>query len=715
MLEISYNKEENLIYYNKDCLYRILDNYGNLIFQSIKIIGNEKHITLEENFNDYNSMLDYPTNGDFTNYISFKMDNSWVGKTIQFKIKNYSNKCGFLVNKYGSTKLIGQGFGIFESDSIKEYTIPEDIEKIYFMSVGSGSVIFNDKSSSFFTPSKSFYELNGYDKNGKLLETSNSLFTTENKIIFYNNISEDNKLSKTLINSKEYNITFKDNVSITNPVIIINSAYPITFNYCFLPLLNRYYFIDDIVSLNNNLWEIHLIVDVLMSYNSEIRDLDCKVLRQEYNYNVNLYDDKLEFNTKPKIYKIEFDSELELDFNDPTFIVTCANNTFSSPEISQPLYKSPSSGFTGTYFLRKEYAWQLSGKLWTRNIIDAITNMVTQPADAILSINYLPIKYDRLRMWLNYASQLIARDYLKVGGAQIDFEDMSTWGNIYEYAPNGRAYQTKIGEIEIDLRDYGIEEYLFLQKNIDLSVYIPFVGLVPLDNDKFFINGKGNIKIYYLFDFFRCKTIANIKYNDNLMEYHDCDIFYSVPITSGGLSNIVRNVASTALSIATAYQYGLVNKNVVAGQTQIQFLRTQSLANAGSPTMNSYKFNTYKTVKGFSMQSAIQKNPNIINTVGNSVLGVSMNTQHCGTFNGNSWIMKNSDDVSKPYVLMTIPDIIPINNYNYLVGKPSSYSGKLSFLNGFTQVGSVHIKNFNNATIEERNMIEDLLKSGIIL
>ena len=88
--------------------------------------------------------------------------------------------------------------------------------------------------------------------------------------------------------------TLRAPASITDPIIEFNfSDNPEVFskvNYARIETFNRYYFITNIVSTYNNLWEIHMHVDVLMSFADEIKKQVAVVARQEENYNLYLDD-----------------------------------------------------------------------------------------------------------------------------------------------------------------------------------------------------------------------------------------------------------------------------------------------------------------------------------------------------------------------------------------------------------------------------------------
>ena len=83
----------------------------------------------------------------------------------------------------------------------------------------------------------------------------------------YNNESPANKISKsvTLLAALEGQLVNETNV--IAPVIrIYNASFP-AFKYAHIPLFNRYYFLRDVRQIRNDVWEISLESDPLMSFN----------------------------------------------------------------------------------------------------------------------------------------------------------------------------------------------------------------------------------------------------------------------------------------------------------------------------------------------------------------------------------------------------------------------------------------------------------------
>lgn len=105
--------------------------------------------------------------------------------------------------------------------------------------------------------------------------------------------AKNNIVDKTRYLSNQVSISciLREGSSVMSPVIQIETPthivddvevdYDVTkFNYAYIPFFNnRYYFIEDIVSVNNRLWELHLRTDVLYSFAAEIYKSNAIVTR----------------------------------------------------------------------------------------------------------------------------------------------------------------------------------------------------------------------------------------------------------------------------------------------------------------------------------------------------------------------------------------------------------------------------------------------------
>ena len=87
--------------------------------------------------------------------------------------------------------------------------------------------------------------------------------------------SENNRVVKTLTDEKQLSGELRNQTSVLNPSIRIESADNIsTYNYAYISEFGRYYYITDIVSVRTNCWVVSLRCDVLMSYKDEIQSLN---------------------------------------------------------------------------------------------------------------------------------------------------------------------------------------------------------------------------------------------------------------------------------------------------------------------------------------------------------------------------------------------------------------------------------------------------------
>lgn len=71
--------------------------------------------------------------------------------------------------------------------------------------------------------------------------------------------------------------------------------------------------------------------------------------------------------------------------------------------------------------------------------------------------------------------------------------------------------------------------------------------------------------------------------------------------------------------------------------------------------------------------------------------------------------------IKKPYIMITYSQAYMANNYNQQYGYPSNVTTQLSACKGYTRVKEVHVENILVATQEEKDMIQTLLKQGVII
>ena len=123
----------------------------------------------------------------------------------------------------------------------------------------------------------------------------------------YISASPVEKIGKALTAGGSYSCTLKDTTSVLNPVLILKTSDPVyNYNYLYIQEFGRYYFINDIRSVNNNVWEISAHVDVLETYSTAILANSAVIKRQASQYNLYLDDPDFHAYNYERIQTLKF-------------------------------------------------------------------------------------------------------------------------------------------------------------------------------------------------------------------------------------------------------------------------------------------------------------------------------------------------------------------------------------------------------------------------
>lgn len=140
-------------------------------------------------------------------------------------------------------------------------------------------------------------------------------------INFYTCTDPDNVVNKSLGNGSAITGEFKQDGSVTDPVILIRSATVPAGNYVYISDFGRYYYIEKLVNKAKELWELTLHVDVLKTYASAIMNSPCIVAKTAgNNFNLYLPDPNFKCQQNDRIGMVKFPNGF--DVNNPYFYVT---------------------------------------------------------------------------------------------------------------------------------------------------------------------------------------------------------------------------------------------------------------------------------------------------------------------------------------------------------------------------------------------------------
>lgn len=139
--------------------------------------------------------------------------------------------------------------------------------------------------------------------------------------------AERNRVNKSEYLTSRFTMsgTLKKSTSTTNVIIEVEKSNPVMYNYNYMYIaeFKRYYYIDDIVNISNNRWEIHASVDVLYSFKNDILLTSAIIDKTETEKAGNLYLDDGSFVMDSRKYNEvkEFPSGLN---ENGSYILICA-------------------------------------------------------------------------------------------------------------------------------------------------------------------------------------------------------------------------------------------------------------------------------------------------------------------------------------------------------------------------------------------------------
>lgn len=138
------------------------------------------------------------------------------------------------------------------------------------------------------------------------------------------NNSDKTAIDKTISDIAVLSGVLKSDTSIIDPIIVFegNISNYVNCNYMTIPTFGRSYFVNNITSIRNGLFEISAHVDVLSSFKTQIRGNSAIVRRQENEWNLYLNDGSFRVYQNPMVLTKEFSA----GFSAPEFVLAVAGS-----------------------------------------------------------------------------------------------------------------------------------------------------------------------------------------------------------------------------------------------------------------------------------------------------------------------------------------------------------------------------------------------------
>ena len=278
--------------------------------------------------------------------------------------------------------------------------------------------------------------------------------------------------------------------------------------------------------------------------------------------------------------------------------------------------------------------------LWSSDFVDQLLKIFNDPMQAIIGLHKVfatpsisgtgTIKVGYLNSGVS--SNIVGNQYTTVNCGTV---------NLYEYFGNALDYI-----------------------NTDIYLYLPFVGIVPVNTDDVM---RGAINVTYKVDVLTgaCLCSVNVTrdlHGGQLYTYSgNCAVQY--PLSSGSYMGIVSGLLSIAGSVAGTIATG-----------------------------------------GAALPFALGTGASAINSMRTHV-------EHSGNIGGNAGAM----GIKTPYFIIRRPQTAIANNFKSFNGQSQNKYVTLSSCSDYVRVKYVNLENITGATGEELTLIENELTKGVLL
>lgn len=524
-------------------------------------------------------------------------------------------------------------------------------------------------------------------------------------LTLYNLTCEKNVVTKTsyLTNSRLVNGQLEEETDITKPSVLLDTESWIIdvfkYNYAYIPLFKRYYFIDKIVSVRMNVYRIYLSVDVLYTYDSDIRLQDAFVLRSASNYDELLVDERMPFTDYFQIGLIDVNSVyptpianncVNVTFsNKPTgntYVLSAINPSYTNNDyvgtVTPPTNSGlPSVEYASSYKIRTLYAMDVADMT---TLICALRNF-SSFASYVNSIVMYPFNVSNICTTVN--------KYIKVNDKFLSSLDGGSWkdtssGN--QPVPAEEIEWCNMGYIIIADFDMSTSSFATSSETREPNAYyelwLPFYDWVKIDSNDLF---SGRLIVYYTVDMDSGFANVNIKkYSEDKPFFSaPCQLGMKIPITASNTEELTAQKQNNALNLTL----GLVGAGVSAG---VGIVSGNPLALVGGVLSGSK-----------AIASVVNANNMMFERAQTSSLSAETS------------MFIDVSKVMLRYKYREHPDNFDLTVFTALQGRISKTYMGLSSLSGYTEIGELHYtpSTLTYITKLEMDEIVSIARDGIIL
>lgn len=473
-------------------------------------------------------------------------------------------------------------------------------------------------------------------------------------VVFYTHSKRQNSL-KLPSGGDTVSCVLKDNTSLIAPELELKCNTSPKWNYCYISEFSRYYYISD-WQYDRGVWTAVLSVDVLTSWQSNILNTTAFIEYSSSNYSLDYIDNRVVSTNAKEVEREVISSELSV-FNATGCYILSVISTDANGDngacavyaLTQPLLKQFSSTITSQSFF---------DGLW-----ESLKNTFANPFDAIVSCRWIPFSYESL----SGTETMIKVMYVETGvlGKLLtsNFKGQNVTMNMPRAGNN--------------------PSFLDSGTFTTATLYLPFVGIVPLDIDA-----------YYKSDTFSISM--------------DCDVV---------TGDIVYTIGTSFTDFTSTYAGNCSTTVPLSNNSMDAFATTAGTAGViGGLVSTAITVATKKPVKAKALARRTKSIQTGLLTAGASALA-TIRSAEVHTHTNGAISSRIGSRISLTFELVTIRstvlDEIQSSDRIARLGLPCYQTLKLSTLTGFCKCSGACVT--APATDSELEEIDETLNSGIYI
>lgn len=314
-------------------------------------------------------------------------------------------------------------------------------------------------------------------------------------------------------------VVLKENTSIERPTFILSGPLP---NYNYAEFDGRYYYVDDIVSIAQDIYELSCSIDYLATYKSEIGNYNCFVERSSSNYNIYINDGAV--SAEQRLIAESITREVANHYDETgCYIVRVVGD-------------NATEGGVSTYAITESQLADLLRYCFDENnftdeIVDQMVKTFFNPFQYIISVMWFPIDLGSI----SGSGDNIKLGWWTVSGSFKKLDSVGYTELVRFSTPPANYYD-----------DYRAYHPNFTQ----LTIHIPGTGTINADPT--LLSNGGEIVLDTAVDYITGDAHTTIQlWVNNVYKANIATVSgkWGVPITIGQLQSVVGGIVQTGASV----------------------------------------------------------------------------------------------------------------------------------------------------------------------